>query len=58
MWSPSLRCIDPLKINSYKKNFEKKKIEKKTLKKKSKKSSKLKIFTMVKIHNIFQEKDS
>ena len=36
MRSPSRRCIDPLKKNSYKKNFEKKKIEKKNFEKKVK----------------------
>ena len=50
MRSPSRRCIDPLKQILIKKNFEKKNFEKK----KSKKSSKLEIFTMVKIQNIFR----
>ena len=45
MWPPSPSMHRPFKKNSYKKNFEKKK---------SKKSSKLEIFTMVKIQNIFR----
>ena len=49
MRPPSRLCIDPLKKILIKKNFENF-----FLKKKSKKSSKVEIFTMVKIQNIFR----
>ena len=50
MRPPSRLCIDPLKKILIKKNFEKTNFEKK----KSKKSSKVEIFSMVKIQNIFR----
>ena len=47
-WGESMRPPSPSMHRPFKKNSYKK-----TLKKKSKKSSKLEIFTMVKIQNIF-----